>query len=277
MCGESARTRRHASSGSSRFELAVGGRDLLGVGRAVLRLRDERRRLETPARAGAPRARPRARRRRPHRGRRSGTPPGRRSGRRRAPRPSRGSSRRSRSSPARIARSTGAAPRQRGSSDGWTFSQSERGEQSRAGCRGRRRRRRRGRRRPAAPAAPAGGRGCRARSATSFAGGAASLRPRPLRRIRAREQPGDLVGLCEALEHVGAERRRRGDADAHQRRDGARPQRRERLFAVLVVGAVDDQHAVEVVELVLHDAGAVVVELPANVVSVLRPCPRASP
>ncbi len=59
----------------------------------------------------------------------------------------------------------------------------------------------------------------------------------------------------EPLEHVGAERRRRGDGDLH-RSDDARPQDSERLLAVLVVGAVDDQHAVEVVELVLDDARA---------------------
>ena len=56
----------------------------------------------------------------------------------------------------------------------------------------------------------------------------------------------------EPLEHVGAERRGRGDADAHSTEDDARPQRRERFLAVLVVGAVDDQHAVEMVELVLR-------------------------
>ena len=63
--------------------------------------------------------------------RRSGTPPAQRSARRRAPRPSRGSSRRSRASPAMIARSTGAAPRQRGSSDGCTFSHSARSSSAR--------------------------------------------------------------------------------------------------------------------------------------------------
>ena len=37
MCGESARTRRQASTRVGEVELAVGGRDLLGVGRALAR------------------------------------------------------------------------------------------------------------------------------------------------------------------------------------------------------------------------------------------------
>ena len=68
------------------------------------------------------------------------------------------------SSPARIARSTGAAPRQRGSSDGWTFSHRRPLEQRAAGCRARTRTRRPSERRspPAAPGAPVGRRECRA-------------------------------------------------------------------------------------------------------------------
>src|SRR5581483_7925276 len=50
--------------------------------------------------------------------------------------------------------------------------------------------------------------------------------------------------------------------------DDARPQRRERLLAVLVVGPVDDQHAVEVVQLVLDDARSVRLELDAQVIAV---------
>src|SRR5207253_3245328 len=40
-----------------------------------------------------------------------------------------------------------------------------------------------------------------------------------------------------------------------------------RLLAVLFVGAVDDQHAVEVVVLVLDDAGGHSLELPAHIVA----------
>src|SRR5262245_29195501 len=50
--------------------------------------------------------------------------------------------------------------------------------------------------------------------------------------------------------------------------DSARSQGRERFLAVLVVGAVDDQNAVQMVELVLDDARAVFVELQTNVFAV---------
>ena len=112
-------------------------------------------------------------------------------------------------------------------------------------------------RRPAARAARAGWTGMPSRCATLLRRRRGEPAAAAARRVRAREQPSDVVRLGEPLEHVGAERRRRGDGDAHQRRTIAGPQRRERLLAVLVVGAVDDQHAVQVVELVLHDAGAV--------------------
>ena len=48
--------------------------------------------------------------------------------------------------------------------------------------------------------------------------GRAELAAATLRRVRTREQPRDLVLLGEALEDVGAERRRRRDTDAHYRR-----------------------------------------------------------
>ena len=60
MCGESARMRRQASSGSVEVELAVRGRDLLGVRRLAL-LRLELRRLDHVVRAAAPRPRRRGR------------------------------------------------------------------------------------------------------------------------------------------------------------------------------------------------------------------------
>src|SRR5437763_8221273 len=70
----------------------------------------------------------------------------------------------------------------------------------------------------------------------------------------------------------GARARRRRAVPWRPRRcalaeDGARPQRRERLLAVLVVGAVDDQHAREVVELVLDDPRGVLVELEPEVLA----------
>src|SRR5579862_5720661 len=58
---------------------------------------------------------------------------------------------------------------------------------------------------------------------------------------------------------------RRGALSEH----GARPQDGERLLAVLVVRAVDDQHAVEMVELMLCDARAVPFEVVSYVVAVL--------
>ena len=131
MCGESARTRLTSSSrGPRQIELAVRRRDLLGVRHAVLRLRRERRLgqhvVEQPrCDLGASARRPRRRRRRARRR----TPPAPRSAPRRAPAVVRWIVTPVRASPAISARSTGAAPRQRGSSDGWTLSQSARVEQ----------------------------------------------------------------------------------------------------------------------------------------------------
>src|SRR5581483_9579848 len=75
------------------------------------------------------------------------------------------------------------------------------------------------------------------------------------------------------MRRAAPERRRRRARSRRPRaslpEDGAWPQRRERFLAVLVVGAVDDQHAVEVVELVLRDARAVALELVADVGAVL--------
>ena len=113
-----------------------------------------------------------------------------------------------------IARSTGAAPRQRGSSDGWTLSQ-VRSASSAAGIRS-----------PyahtttvgAPSSSPAAGRsGCRtgipSRSATTFAGGAASLRPRPAGASGRVRSAATSCVRGEPLEDVGAERRGRGDRD----------------------------------------------------------------
>ena len=161
-------------------------------------------------------------------------------------------------SPAMSARSTGAAPRQRGRSDGCTFSQSR---------------------------SPSSGLGDdeavrdgddvvgaeiepgleplglehrdTETSATFFAGGAASLRPRPGGASGRVEQRRDLVVLSEPFEDVGAERRGRRDRDRSRQRaprTGCGRSLAERGAPRLVVGAVDDEDAVEVVELVLDDA-----------------------
>ena len=149
-----------------------------------------------------------------------------------------------------IARSTGAAPRQRGSSDGCTFSQR---------CRSRSRAEIRRRRRPRRPSRRRGARtrwttGIPSRSAASFAGGgdaAARARRRVGRvsrnRPRARREP---------LEDVGAEGRGGREADRAHRlpEHGLRAEHGHRLPPRLRRRPVDDQHAVEVVELVLDDA-----------------------
>ena len=64
--------------------------------------------------------------------------------------------------------------------------------------------------------------GMPSRSATSFAGGAASRRPRPAGASGRVSSDGDVVPLGEPLEHVRTERRRRGDGDA---RHGGLPTR----------------------------------------------------
>ena len=128
MCGDSARTPVHELLRRAReVEHAVLGADLLGVGGALLRLRPELRPARSTRRAARPRARPRARRPRPRR------PPARPGTPRCAAIGPASSSLTVRwivtpvsSSPAMSARSTGAAPRQRGRSDGWTLSQSAR-------------------------------------------------------------------------------------------------------------------------------------------------------
>ena len=265
---------RRDRRGSARGRQARSSRRRSRRPRAAARTPARRARL----RAGGRRSRPSARTRPRHRARRARRSPAQRPDRRRA-RPTVSWIVTPVSvSPARIARSTGAAPRQRGSSDGCTFSQSDRVEQRAAECRGRTRRRRRGR-----PAAGSSGRsgwctGMPSCSATCFAGGGASLRPRP------RGASGRVSRKATRASRRAARARRRRAAPSRRRRsaavplpqNGARPQRRERLFAVLVVGAVDDQHAVQMVELVLHDARAVLVELEANVLAVRRPCLRAS-
>src|SRR4051812_9087538 len=67
-------------------------------------------------------------------------------------------------------------------------------------------------------------------------------------------------------------RRRRTEPSRRRRcalpQDGLRPQDPERAAAVLVVGAVDDQHAVEVVALVLGDPRPHALELVADLLAV---------
>src|SRR5262245_26677151 len=185
-------------------------------------------------------------------------------------------------SPAMIARSTGAAPRQRGSSEGWTFNSS---------CSDRRGSLMRApnahtttvwRAPPAAIIARAAGsltlRGCatgipseRARSAT---GGEASRRPRP------RGRSGRVSTSVGRWASLPARRSRTAAANSEVPRktvlksptppgrplgDGRRPvlgrflglaHRAHRLLARLAGDAIQDQHAIEVVHLVLDHPGS---------------------
>ena len=178
MCGESARTRRQLSSGSSRLQLAILGGDFLRVARAFLGLRLEGRRLEhvvEQLRGDLRRARVDLR---PRRSRRSRRLRAQRSDRRRAPPPSGGSSRPS----ARLRRGSRARPAPRRASVGAARdarSATASGRAGSAGCRARTRRRRRGRRPPGAPASRAGAPGCRAGRRRASLRGGPSLRPRP--------------------------------------------------------------------------------------------------
>ena len=125
----------------------------------------------------------------------------------------------------------------------------------RARTRPRRRSARRGRGR--ARAARARGPGSRVAAPSSLAGERASLRPRPAGASGRVRSAADLVSRGKAFQDVGAERRGRGDRDrsaSTRAENGLRPERRERRSSRLVVRAIDDQHAVEVVELVLDDA-----------------------
>ena len=62
---------------------------------------------------------------------------------------------------------------------------------------------------------------------------------------------------AQPLQHVGAERSRRGDGErALANENRRRAQDRERLPAALGGRPVENQHAVEMVELVLGDARA---------------------
>ena len=141
-------------------------------------------------------------------------------------------------------------------------------EQRRAGSAARTRRRRS--RRPArraAPAVPAGGRGCRAaRRPPSPAAARACGRGRAGRRggSAGRRSRGAPQGARGRRRRTEPSRRRRARITA---RTGCGRSDAERLLAVLVVGAVDDQHAVEVVELVLHDARGQPFELVAHVLA----------
>ena len=278
MCGESARTRRSASSRVGEVELAVVGGDLLGVGRAVLGCGAEPRlgqhvveQLDRDL--GGLREDGAARPRRPEtRAARD---------RARVELLDRLVDRHARlSSPAMIARSTGAAPRQRGSSDGWTFSQSAAREQrlrdqqpvggddDRVGAAAR----------PSRRAAPAAAPGCRAARRPAFAGGGAELAARgpsagrgASAGRRRRSAPASRSRTSAPNGAVAATPSRRLPSDE----DRLRPQLRHRLLAALGIGAVDDQHAVEVVELVLDDARRQPLELEPQLLAVEVACPRA--
>ena len=85
-------------------------------------------------------------------------------------------------------------------------------------------------------AAPAGAPGSPAARRRPSPAAAPSLRPRPRGAVGPRQQVRDVVPGGEPLEHVGAERRRRGDGEPRQatRRTRPRPQDRERLACGLV-------------------------------------------
>ena len=178
------------------------------------------------------------------------------------------------SSPAMIARSTGAAPRQRGSSDGWTFSQRWRSssvardqppvgdEHDRLGVeqvvealddrQAELHRLQLRRRRP--QAAPAAG-----------------------RRVGLGEHERDLVPRRQPLEDVGAERRARGEAEPrrHPRIGCGRSVAiASRRASGVVRSRISD--AVEVVELVLDDPRVEALELEPERRARRRPAPRAS-
>ena len=90
------------------------------------------------------------------------------------------------------------------------------------------------------------------RSAASFAGGARHLASATALPVGAREQELDVVRRGEPLEDVCAERRRRRDGQLHKSpRTGAATAIASRLPSG--VGAIEDQDAVEMVELVLRD------------------------
>src|SRR5262249_48749552 len=176
------------------------------------------------------------------------------------------------SSPAMIARSTGAGPRQRGKSEGCTLSHkpcssSDSGISSPYAATTT----------MSASSATSGPSrsdcitGIPCRSATSFAGGAASLRPRPRGasgRVRsatmscrtARRSRTSAPNGAVAATAIRAMR----SAD-----DDARPQRRQRLAARLRRRAVDHQHAVEVVDLVLHGPGDESLQLERDILPTL--------
>ena len=83
-----------------------------------------------------------------------------------------------------------------------------------------------------------------------------------------------LVG--KPLEHVRPERPRRGDRDARHRglrQDEARAQLPERLAARVRVGAIDDERAVQVVELVLDDPRVGTLQLEGRRIRPSRPSP----
>ena len=89
-----------------------------------------------------------------------------------------------------------------------------------------------------------------------------------LRRIGPGQEDGDLVLRGEPLQHIRPERRRRGDGDprchALPRQDEPGAQLGHRLAPRLRIRAIDDHLAVEVVELVLDDAGGHALELEVN-------------
>src|SRR4051794_15690780 len=185
------------------------------------------------------------------------------------------------SSPAMIARSTGAAPRQRGSSDGCTLSISQRlssGSLSSA---------------PYAHTSTISGSAAAMRStasgpftlsgwatsmpsarAATAAGGGASLRPRPRRRSG---RVTTSAGRCAlparrsstATANGEVPRRTVRTPDPLGRRLGGLAQRPHRRLALVARRAVEDENAVEVVHLVLDHAGLEAARLDEDRVSVL--------
>ena len=97
-----------------------------------------------------------------------------------------------------------------------------------------------------------------------MAGGAASATAAAAASVRTREQVGDLVGGGKPLEYVGPEGRRRGDGEAHYLSTVCGRRIAIASLRLLVVRPVDDQDAVEVVDLVLHGPGTQAFELEAD-------------
>ena len=146
----------------------------------------------------------------------------------------------------------------------------------------RRRRRRSARRGRARRSGRSGWRtGMPSRSATTLAGGGATRRPRPRGASGRVSRRRDLVLARRAARarprRTAPSRRRRSGPCAYLDEEEPRPQLRHRLAPRLRIGAIDDQHAVEMVELVLHDARREPFELEAHRAPRGVACPRWSP